>query len=145
MTALSDKATARKMVRLINYKNCVLNTTDCTVFLKEEGMRIGFGAIGKGYAAEMAKALLKREGVKSGLVNASGDLAAWGLQANGKPWTVGIANPDIAHLPFSYMNISGMAVATSGNYEKSVKKLMARNIHTPLIQKQAFQLTVQRV
>ncbi|HSC38868.1 MAG TPA: FAD:protein FMN transferase, partial [Chitinophagaceae bacterium] len=80
----------------------------------------GFGGIGKGYAADMARTLLKNEGVKSGIVNASGDLTTWGLQADNKPWTVGIANPDNAHLPFSYMNITDMAIATSGNYEKYV-------------------------
>jgi len=120
MTSLPDEITARSMVKLINYRNVILNADECTVMLKEKGMRIGFGGIGKGYAAEMAKNLLKREGVKSGIVNASGDLAAWGSQADGKPWTIGVANPDHAHLPFSYMNITDMAVATSGNYEKYV-------------------------
>src|SRR5665647_2871302 len=120
MTALPDEATAKSMVKLINYHNVILNEDDCSVMLKEKGMRIGFGGIGKGYAAEMAKALLKKEGVKSGIVNASGDLATWGLQANNKPWTIGIASPDNAHLPFSYMNVTDLAVATSGNYEKYV-------------------------
>lgn len=120
MTALPDAKTAKSMVRLINYKNILLDETNCTVMLKEKGMRIGFGGIGKGYAAEMAKALLIKEGVASGIVNASGDLAAWGFQANGKPWTIGIAHPDNARLPFSKLNITDMAVATSGNYEKYV-------------------------
>jgi len=83
-------------------------------------MKIGFGGIGKGYAAEKAKYLLQQNGVTSGIVNASGDLTAWGCQPNGKPWTVGIAHPDVATLPFSSLNISNMAVATSGNYEKFV-------------------------
>ncbi len=120
MTALPDAATALSMVRLIDYKKVKLNASDCSVMLAEKGMRIGFGGIGKGYAAEMAKALLRREGVESGIVNASGDLTAWGLQANGQPWTIGIADPDCARLPFSYMNITDMAVATSGNYEKYI-------------------------
>ncbi len=120
MTALPDDVTARSMVRLINYRNVILNVEDCTVMLREKGMRIGFGGIGKGYAAERAKALLKKEGVKSGIVNASGDLATWGSQANNKPWTIGIANPNNAHLPFSYIRLTDMAVATSGNYEKYV-------------------------
>lgn len=120
MTTLPDEQTAREMVRLINYKNIILDETACSIMLKEKGMRIGFGGIGKGYAAEMAKALLQREGVESGIVNASGDLTAWGRQANNQPWTIGIASPDNAHLPFSYMNITDMAVATSGNYEKYV-------------------------
>lgn len=120
MTSLPDEATAKAMVKLINYRNVILDAEKCTVLLKEKGMRIGFGGIGKGYAAEMAKALLKREGVKSGIVNASGDLTTWGLQPDNKPWTIGIAHPDNAHLPFSYMNITDLAVATSGNYEKYV-------------------------
>ena len=83
-------------------------------------MRIGFGGIGKGYAAEKAKHLLKEIGVQSGIVNAAGDLTTWGLQANGKPWTIGIANPESKQHSFSSLNITDMAVATSGNYEKFV-------------------------
>ena len=120
MTALPDKETAKSMVRLINYQNVILDREKSTVFLKEKGMRIGFGGIGKGYAAERAKLIMKQQGVESGVVNASGDLTAWGLQPNGKPWTVGIADPGARHEVFSYMSITDMAVATSGNYEKFV-------------------------
>jgi FAD:protein FMN transferase len=118
MKALPDKETAKQMVRLINYKNIVLDEKEHTVFLKEKGMRMGFGGIGKGYAADKAKLLLQQNGVESGVVNAAGDLITWGAQPDGKPWTVGIADPNSSHHPFSYLNISGMAVATSGNYEK---------------------------
>lgn len=118
MTALPDKATAAQMVRLINYKNVIVDGKEETVFLKEKGMRIGFGGIGKGYAADKAKAVLQQKGVTSGVVNAAGDLITWGLQQNGNPWTVGIADPNTKCTPFSYLNISNMAVATSGNYEK---------------------------
>jgi len=120
MTSLPDKETAKNMVRLINFHNVILDRKKRTVFLKEKGMRIGFGGIGKGYAAERAKLVMKQQGVESGVVNASGDLTAWGFQPNGSPWTVGIANPDAKHNVFSYMSITDMAVATSGNYEKFV-------------------------
>ena len=120
MTALPDAATAKKMVRLINYRNVILDEVACTVFLLEKGMRIGFGGIGKGYAAERAKHIMKQQGVQNGLVNASGDLNAWGLQPDGKKWTIGIVNPDSPGQVFSYLNISDLAVATSGNYEKYV-------------------------
>jgi thiamine biosynthesis lipoprotein len=118
MKQLPDAETARKAVRLINYRNVILDAQNCTVFLKEQGMRIGFGGIGKGYAAERAKQVLKEQGVASGVVNASGDLTAWGVQPNGEKWTVGIANPDSSHEVFSYMTLTDMALATSGNYEK---------------------------
>lgn len=120
MTSLPDPKLAKQMVRLINYRNIILDHEHQTVFLKEKGMRIGFGGIGKGYAAEMAKAVMQNAGVTSGVVNASGDLAAWGHQPNGKPWTIGIVHPDAADMPFSYMSVTNMAVATSGNYEKFV-------------------------
>lgn len=120
MTSLPDAETAKQAVKLINYRNVILDAENQTVFLKEAGMRIGFGGIGKGYAAEQAKRVLMQNGVKSGIVNAAGDLTTWGNQPNGKPWTIAIADPDTQNSAFSYLNISGVAVATSGNYEKYV-------------------------
>lgn len=120
MTSLPDRAVARKMVRLINYRNILLDKRKGTVFLKEKGMRIGFGGIGKGYAADRAREVMKREGVTSGIVNAAGDLTVWGTQPDGKPWTIGIADPDRKHLPFASVQLTNSSVATSGNYEKYV-------------------------
>ncbi len=120
MNALPDKETAREMVKLINYRNIVLDKEEQTVFLKEKGIRIGFGGIGKGYAAEMAKRVMVKAGVESGIVNASGDLTAWGLQPDSEEWTIGIADPNVSGQVFSFIKITGLAVATSGNYEKFV-------------------------
>jgi thiamine biosynthesis lipoprotein len=118
MTALPDAETARELIKLIDYKKIVLNVDDCSVYLSEPGMRIGFGGIGKGYAADKAKAILQMNGVESGIVNAAGDLIAWGTQPNGNPWTAGIADPNASSKAFSQLNISNLAIATSGNYEK---------------------------
>jgi thiamine biosynthesis lipoprotein len=120
MTSLPDAQTAKQLVRLINYRNVILDEKNCIVFLKEKGMRIGFGGIGKGYAAEKAKSLLQQKGVKSGIINAAGDLTAWGYQPNGKPWTIGIADPETKRQAFSFLEITNTSIATSGNYEKFV-------------------------
>lgn len=117
---LPDAAIAKKAVRLIDYRNIVLDKAQSTVWLKNKGMRIGFGAIGKGYAAERARALLQKRGVKNGIVNAGGDLTAWGAQPNGKPWTIGIANPAFKNKAFAHLAVTNQAVVTSGNYEKYV-------------------------
>lgn len=61
MKKLPDRKQAQKMVRLINYKNIILDKENRSVFLREKGMRIGFGGIGKGYAAEMAKEVMKKD------------------------------------------------------------------------------------
>ncbi len=120
MKTLPSVEIAKKSVRLINYNNIILDEKNTTVFLKEKGMRIGFGGIGKGYAAEMAKRKLQELGVQNGIVNASGDLCTWGTQTNGKQWTVGIADPNEKIKSFAQMNISNKAIATSGNYEKFI-------------------------
>lgn len=120
MTALPNAEKAREMVRLINYTNVILDKHSKTVFLKEKGMRIGFGGIGKGYAADRAKEVMVKRGVKHGIVNAAGDLTVWGNQPDGKPWTIGIADPDKNNLPFASTALTNTSVATSGNYEKFV-------------------------
>jgi thiamine biosynthesis lipoprotein len=110
----------RSSVKFTNYKKVLLDDQNTTVFLKEKGMRIGFGAISKGYAADRAKYILQMMGVGSGVVNAGGDLLTWGLQPDNEPWTIATADPDQESQPFSNINISNMAVATSGNFEKNV-------------------------
>jgi len=101
-----------------NYQKIILNTADTTVFLQKEGMRIGFGANGKGYAADRAKYVLQMAGVSNGVINVGGDLLTWGLQPDMTPWTVATADPEQKNKPYALMNISDMAIATSVNTEK---------------------------
>ena len=120
MKELPPEVEIKKSVEKIGYQNIILDKVRGTVFLKLEGMKIGFGAIGKGYAADMAKKLLISKGVPSGIINASGDLNTWGTQPNGKDWMVAIVNPLNKNKVFSWMPVNNSAVVTSGNYEKYV-------------------------
>jgi thiamine biosynthesis lipoprotein len=120
-TALAENADVKiapSPVMLTNYKNVVVDSAKQTVFLKEKGMRIGFGANSKGYAADRAKYILQMNGVSSGVINAGGDLLTWGTQPNQKPWTVAAADPEQRKQPFAHLDISNMAFATSVNAEK---------------------------
>lgn len=105
----------------IGYQNIVLDNEKSSVFLKFAGMKIGFGALGKGYAADKAKDLLVEKGVVAGIVNASGDMNTWGSQPNGQEWKVAITNPMDKHKAFAMLPISNGAVVTSGDYEKQVQ------------------------
>ena len=107
-------------IKKVGYQNIIIDKEAQTVFLKLKGMKIGFGAIGKGYAADKAKALLIEKGAKAGIINASGDLNAWGKQANGKDWMVAITNPLNKNKVFSWLPINDSAIVTSGNYEKFI-------------------------
>lgn len=120
MTEFPSIEKIKKSVSKIGYKNIILNKEDSTVFLKLGGMKIGFGAIGKGYAADRAKEILIKNNVKSGIINASGDLTAWGLKPSGKDWMVAIVNPINKNKVFSWLPIKNRSVVTSGNYEKFI-------------------------
>lgn len=129
MKTIPKEDDIKKSVSKIGYKNIILDKENLTVFLKLKGMKIGFGAIGKGYAADKAKALLMSKGVKSGIINASGDMNTWGKQPNGKDWTVGIINPLNKSKVFATLPIKNQAVVTSGNYEKYVSLSGKRYSH----------------
>ena len=120
MTQMPSKEAIENSVAKIGYQNIVLDKKAQTVFLKLEDMKIGFGAIGKGYAADKVRSMLKAEGIKSGIINASGDLTTWGKQPDGTDWMVGITNPLNKDHIFSWFPVYNAAVATSGNYEKYV-------------------------
>ena len=120
MTQMPSEEEISSSVAKVGYKNILLNHHDGTVFLKIKGMKIGFGAIGKGYAADKAKELLLSKGVSSGIINASGDMSVWGKQPNGSDWKIAITNPLNQNKVFALLPIKNGAVVTSGNYEKYV-------------------------
>lgn len=120
MTVMPSEEEITTSVSKVGYQNIILDKENSTIFLKLEGMKIGFGAIGKGYAADKAKDLLISKGVPSGIINASGDMNTWGKQPDGSEWKVAITNPMDKNKVFALLPINNGAVVTSGNYEKFV-------------------------
>ncbi|MBP8792027.1 MAG: FAD:protein FMN transferase [Lutibacter sp.] len=120
MKVMPSEEEIKAAISKIGFQNIILDKTNQTVFLKLKGMKIGFGAIGKGYAADVAKNLLISKGVVAGIINASGDMNTWGKQPNGDDWTIAITNPLNKNISFAIFPISNKAVVTSGDYEKFV-------------------------
>ncbi|MCK5101504.1 MAG: FAD:protein FMN transferase, partial [Cyclobacteriaceae bacterium] len=71
-----------------------------------------------GYAAEQAKTVMMAMGIKSGVVNAAGDLTTWGRREDGNIWDVAIARPDRSRQILGWLQADESSVVTSGNYEK---------------------------
>jgi FAD:protein FMN transferase len=120
MKVMPTEEAIKKSVSKIGYKNIILDQKEQTIFLKNEGMKLGLGGIGQGYIADKVKELLLSKGCVSGIVNVSGDINAWGKQPDGKPWTVGIVNPLNKNKIFATFPLENSAVETSGSYEKYV-------------------------
>lgn len=118
MDELPSEQAIKESVRNVGYQNIILDSTNSTIFLKNPGMKIGFGSIGKGYAADKTRDLMKSMGVKAGIIDASGDISTWGTQPDGKPWAIGINNPFNDHKMAAVLYFKENAVTTSGSYEK---------------------------
>lgn len=129
MTKMPTEEKIKASVAKVGYRHVVLDKENSTVFLNKKGMKIGFGAIGKGYAADKAKALLIQNKVSAGIINASGDMNTWGKQPDGNDWKVAITNPLNKTKAFALLPIVNSAVVTSGNYEKFVSFNTKRYSH----------------
>jgi len=120
MTEMPSPEAIKKSVEKVGYQNIVLDRMNSTIFLKKKGMKIGFGALGEGYAADRCRQMMLARGIKSGIVNGSGDMSTWGKQPDGSPWTIGVTNPLQRDTVFAIVLLKQPAVVTSGSYEKFV-------------------------
>lgn len=129
MEMMPTEEEIKQSVSKVGYQHIELNESAGSVFLNTKGMKIGFGAIGKGYAADQAKERLKALGVQAGIINASGDMNTWGRQPNGELWNIAITNPLNKDKVFAMLPVDNQAIVTSGNYEKFVKFNGVRYAH----------------
>lgn len=96
-----------------------------TVYLSDPEMSLDVGSVGKGYAVEMVCRAAEARGLTSALVSVGGNLRAIGTKPDGSQWTGGVENPwnasDVYTASSSYVsgvNMSDMALVTSGNYQR---------------------------
>lgn len=112
-----DSNEVSKSLDKVGYKNIQL-LKDHEILLNKKGMAVGFGASGKGYAADRVRDIMVKAGITSGVINASGDLTCWGTRADGSAWRVGISDPEKSTEMKYWLPVDNGAVATSGSYEK---------------------------
>lgn len=104
-------------------------------------MSVTLGGIAKGYAADKAIEILSSYGIKSGLVNAGGDVKALGKKADGNKWIVALQNPRDENEHIAKIGIDNLSVATSGDYERYFdESKQAHHIMNPKTGKSATEL-----
>lgn len=98
-----------------------LELRDGTAFLPLKGMAVDVGGIAKGYAVDRAYDFCLSEGIKDFLIDFSGNVRAAGQPSPGESWQIGVRDPfDASRMLGKLALPSGMAVATSGSYERFV-------------------------
>lgn len=111
--------------RHCDISNLVIDENAKTVYLSDPDMSLDVGSVGKGYAVEMVAQAAEARGLKSALISVGGNLRAIGTKPDGSQWSGGVENPwnasDVYTASSSYVsgvNMSDMALVTSGNYQR---------------------------
>jgi FAD:protein FMN transferase len=101
----------------VNYRHVLLDRRERTVRFAREGVRIDLGGIAKGWAVDQSIELLRKAGVTRAMVTAGGDTRIIGDRF-GKPWMVGIRDPDDRERTVINIPLTDAAFSTSGDYER---------------------------
>jgi thiamine biosynthesis lipoprotein len=115
---LPPDTTIKKLAKLVNYDNMIINERDTTVFLEKKGMAIDLGGIAKGYAIDRGSAILLKMGITNFILNAGGDIYVSGTKDKETLWKVGIKHPRKTNDLVAEFDLKDYAVATSGDYER---------------------------
>ncbi len=84
----------------------------------DKNVSIDLGGIAKGYAGKIAAETLKRNNIKSALLNMGGNVQTVGAKPDGSAWKVGIQDPEDESLLAGSVEVIDKAVITSGGYER---------------------------
>jgi len=104
----------QSILQHIGYQKVELS--DGSVHLATAGMKLGFGSVGKGFAADLVANQLRDNGFTNFIIDAGGDLVVSG-QRGTAPWSVGIRHPRTQEL-LATTELTDSAIATSGDYEQ---------------------------
>lgn len=96
-----------------------------------QGMALTLDGIAKGYIVDRMAHVLAASGVRDSLVNAGGDIRASGTREHGRPWTVGVWDPDAPGEFPDVVTLSNAAVATSGKYVRGDHLVDGRTGRSP--------------
>lgn len=90
-----------------------IDKKNSTAYLTKQGVKVDLGAIAKGYATDKLVEILKKEGVRSALINLGGNVYAMGKNSDNMPYSLGISDPMDLSMLVGTVKVSNKAVVTS--------------------------------
>lgn len=101
--------------RLVDYRKVRIDYKEKTVELLERGMQLDLGGIAAGYAVDQALDVLAQRGIRSALIDASGDIGVSDAPPGTDGWKIGVAPLEPESDPSCYLRLKNAAVTTSGD------------------------------
>lgn len=116
---IPDKKDINVTKRLIDYKDILFDEKNCSIKLSRINQELDLGGIAKGFAADNIKSILRKNGIKKGIIDLGGNIYALGGKRFGKGWDIGIQDPfETRGKYLGFINVSNKSIVTSGNYER---------------------------
>ena len=117
------------------FKNAIMPTCHQVDSLLKIRNQYDFSAIAKGYGSDVVARLLRRRGISNFMVEIGGEVVAQGISERRLPWRIGVTKPVDDSLAVggelqTVLNITDVAMATSGNYRNFYYKGGRKFAHT---------------
>ena len=95
----------------------------------DDGCAIDLGGIAKGYAADLLRAQLEKEGVTSATLDLGGDVFVMGRKTDGGDWRIAVKDPADTESYLGVVSAADKFIVTSGVYERYFEENGVRYHH----------------
>ena len=117
LNEVPDSDLITSLLPYVNYSLLRIDETEQTASLKNLGMAVDLGSVGKGAACDAAVRAYEEAGAKAAIIAVGGSVGVYGEKSSGKPWSVAVRDPN-GDGSLGSVTLAEGFVSTSGSYEK---------------------------
>ncbi len=128
------RAVIDSLMQIIGYQKVTLGDNKVVV-KKDPRLMLDCSAIAKGYGTDQVARVLRENGVENFMVEIGGEIVTQGINSKRVPWRIGVTKPTDDSLQTNkelqtVINVTDIAMATSGNYRNFYYKDGKKYAHT---------------
>ena len=124
---------ADELKELLSHTGCgkvaLEKTADGWTVTLLDGAQLDLGGIAKGYAADLLRAQLEKEGVTSATLDLGGDVFVMGRKTDGSDWRIAVKDPADTESYLGIVSAADKFIVTSGVYERYFEENGVRYHH----------------
>lgn len=121
LNEVPDSDLITSLLPYVNYSLLRIDETEQTASLKNLGMAVDLGSVGKGAACDAAVRAYEEAGAKAAIIAVGGSVGVYGEKSSGKPWSVAVRDPN-GDGSLGSVTLAEGFVSTSGSYENTLSR-----------------------